>query len=460
MRCRICRGDSDAEVSRWVVKLWNYQQYQAMRNSGTASALFLFCITFAFFGALYALWAVGRLPDYLWVMHGFGVDAWTRPFLDLSGVLSMGECHRLGIDVLHTNPCDPLHRTLNYGPPLVYLPFTTADTSVLGVAQGLMLLLAMAFVLRPRTRVELVVAVVASLSSGTIYEMERANFDAIEFAIIALSGPLTMWSLTGRLFSYGLYYAGGVFKFYPFVLLLTVLRERLTIAIGLAVVTIAMIGLYAFAYRQSFSAISASLPPFEYDSDVFGAACLPFGVADWLKLPDLVGDALMIVLVASFGVVAGWMVRRIRGEMRKTGYDGLNFHYLLTGSIVVLGCFFLRPNITYRCVFLLLLFPGFWDLRTVASLKGMFGLAIGITIFCLWSDFFRQWGEFGIDRVEDWIAPDRSDALAWDTPYILFFVVRELLWWWLAAVMSAVVMIFVLDSRAIRDARDGILGVR
>ncbi len=431
-----------------------------MRTSGTISALFLFCITLAFFGVLYALWLVGRLPVYLGVMHGFGVDALTRPFLDLTGVLSMGECHRQGIDVLRTNPCDPLHRTLNYGPPLVYLPFTTADTNVLGVVQGLMLLLATAFVLRPRTRGEFAVAVVASLSSGTIYEMERANFDAIEFAIIVLSGPLTMWSLTGRRISYGLYYVGGVFKFYPFALLLTVLRERLTIALGLAVATTAMVGLYAFAYRQSFSAISASLPPFEYDTDVFGAACLPFGVADWLKLPGFVGDVLMIVLVALFGVVAGWMVRRIRGEMHRAGCDGLNFHYLLAGSIVLLACFFLRPSITYRCVFLLLLLPGFWDLRAIASLKALFGLAIGITIFCLWSDFFRQWGEYGIDRIEDWIALDRSDALAWDTPYIAFFVVRELLWWWLAAVMSAVVAIFVLDSPAMRDARDRVLAAR
>ena len=68
-----------------------------------------------FFGAIASLWLSGRTELYFAVMHGLGVDAFTRPFLDLSGVLSMGECHRMGIDVTTVNPCDPLHRLLNYG---------------------------------------------------------------------------------------------------------------------------------------------------------------------------------------------------------------------------------------------------------------------------------------------------------------------------------------------------------
>lgn len=414
---------------------------------------FLLGIMAVFFGGICVLWLSGRSELYFSVMHFLCVDAWTRPFLDMTGVLSMGECHRLGVDVMKNNPCDPLGRLLNYGPPLVHLPFSTADANLLGMLQGLALLIAAAFVLRPRTRGELAIAAVASLSCGVLYALERANLDALEFVLIVLSGPLSARGRGGRFVSYALYYVGGVLKFYPFALLLMILRERLALAIGLGVACLAAIGSYALIYRHDLSAIGAALPPFEYNADVFGATCLPFGLADWLELPDFAGIALMTVLVAGFGVVAWRIARRIRGELARAGFDGLNLHYLLAGSIVLIGCFFIHTNITYRTVFLLLLLPGFFDLRRTASLRRMFGAAIAAAIFCLWSEFFRQWGDYAIDAVQDLIAPERPDTPLWNAPSMVFFVGRELVWWWLIAVMGAIVGVFALDSPAVQGLR-------
>jgi hypothetical protein len=102
------------------------------------------------FGGIYAFWLCGRSDIYFAVMHAYGVDAWTHPFLDLTGAVSMGECHRLGIDVLKSNPCDPLNRLLAYGPPLLYFPFVTAETDTLGAVQATIFLIVAAFVLPPR----------------------------------------------------------------------------------------------------------------------------------------------------------------------------------------------------------------------------------------------------------------------------------------------------------------------
>jgi hypothetical protein len=285
-----------------------------------------------------------------------------------------------------------------------------------------------------------------------LYAVERGNLDMLEFALIALSGPLSARGRTGRFVSYTLYYAGGTLKFYPFTLLLMIVRERLMLALSLATVGTFMIGLYVGINWHTLKAIGPLLPPFEYDTDVFGAQCLPFGIADWLGLPELAGSALMALLVAGFGFVAWRLARVLQGESLK--FDGLNFHYLLAGAIVLCGCFFSRPNITYRCIFLLLLLPGLLELRRISSLRRLCEVAIGITLFCLWSDFIRHWGDLGIDHIEDFVAPDRSDGLLWDAPYMLFFAFRELVWWWLIAFLSAMVTVFVLNSPAMREARE------
>lgn len=399
------------------------------------------------FAGVCVVWIANPVA-YFTFMHVFAVDTWTHPFLDLTGVLSMGECHRLGIDVVKINPCDPLHRTLNYGPPLIYLPFVTSQTNVLGMIQSVAFLITAAFVLRPRSNVECTVAVVAVFSSSVLYELERANLDAFEFMLVALSGPLTVMGGKSRYGSYALYYLGGVLKFYPFALFTLILRERLYLAICLGLAAVAAIGCYAIAFRNTLFAIGPNLPPFEYNGDVFGGFCLPFGLADWLGWPSAFGGTLMGLLIAAAATNA-WRIGRTLYSEKALVSVTLNAHYLIAGSIVLLSCFLLRPSITYRGIFLLLLLPGFWDLRR--AWPRLFTFAIAVTLICLWSDFFRVWGESGLDHVEDWIAPDRGDALVWDTPSIIYFVVRESLWWWLVSLLAAIIAAFAFGSPAAQE---------
>lgn len=404
-----------------------------------------------FFGSITALWLSGQSGLYFTVMHGLGVDAYSLPLLDLHGVLAMGECHRLGADPTIANPCDPLHRILPYGPILLREPFATADAALLGSLQSILFLAAAALVLRPRTRGELAVAAAASLSCGVLYALERGNFDVVEFLLVALAVFLATRSAAGRLGSYMLFYSGGTIKFYPFALLITIARERLAMAIGLATLGFALIAGYILVYRDTLTKLSAALPHFEYNTDVFGAVCLPFGLADWLMLPMSAGQALMALLVAGFGFVAWRIAPRLQNTWTATDRQTVNFHLLTAGAIVLVGCFFMGPSISYRSIFLLLILPGLFDLARKPGLRILARSAIAVTIFCLWSEFFRQWGEVAIDRLLDMVAPARGDALWGDLPSMIFFVGRELLWWWLIALLSTIVGVFLFNARAVRE---------
>jgi hypothetical protein len=273
----------------------------------------------------------------------------------------------------------------------------------------------------------------------------------VEFLLVALGAFLGTRGNTGRLASYILFWFGGAVKFYPFALLLTIARERLAVAMGLAALGFAAIAGYVLAYRDILAKLSAALPPFEYNTDVFGAACLPFGLADWLTLPVFAGRALMWALFAGFGFVAWRIARRLQAILRAPDFAAVNFQLLLAGAVVLFGCFFMGPSITYRSIFLLLLLPGLFDLVQKPGLRQLAVAALGITIVCLWSELLRQWGEAAIDHMLDIVAPTRGDSLWGELPSMIFFIGRELLWWWLVALLGAIIGVFLLNTRSVRE---------
>jgi hypothetical protein len=394
----------------------------------------LFAISLGVFAGVYLLWAGGHERAYLGLLRVWGIDAWDDPFLDLAGVLSWSECHRLGVDVFRTNPCDPLHRLFNYGPPLLVLPFSVRDTMWLGIGQVLAFLAVLPFVLRPRDAEQWAVALAATMSTATLFAVERANLDILEFLLIAAAGWLMMRGRCGRYGAYALYYAGGISKFYPFALLLQILRERPKIAAALAIAAVAAIGIYAAAIRQDLALIKANLPPFFYNCDTFGAFVLPYGLAAEWNIP-LLGPCLAIVLYGAFGVLAFVLSRRLmRSGLRLDG-TRRNSHFLVTGAILMTACFATQTSLDYRAIFFLFMLAGLFDLRNAANeadLRWVFRLTIWGVLFCLWGEFFRR----TLDQV--W-----HDATL---PPLVFFAGRELVWWSVVAVAAAIVLVFVETS--------------
>jgi hypothetical protein len=405
----------------------------------------LFIVTIGYFAAICSLWMSGAHAGYFAWMHFFGVDAWDRPFLDLIGVLSWGECHRHGVDVLHSNPCDPLGRLMSYSPLLLHLPFRVRDAAALGLLQGFGFLIALQLVLRPRTFGEFGFAVVAATSPAVLFALERSNLDLGEFVLLALTGPLVASGGIGRLCSYVLYFAGGALKFYPFALLGMLVREKMRVVLALGLIAALLLAAFATHYWVQLTAIRSLLPQFDYDAEVFSAFALPFGAARILDLPDIYGSWALTILIVVFGGLAIRRASRVRPLLADADWNGMDLHYFLIGSIVTTGCFFTQTNIVYRAIFLIFLLPALPGLHRTTGAR-TFAVAPWAISFCLWSAFFRQWiGRF-IDAVLDAINPHRSDDFWWNLPSNLFFVGRELIWWWLVSAMLSAILVFLLAS--------------
>jgi hypothetical protein len=82
------------------------------------------------------LYSFGYREQYYALAKAWGALPFRTPFLDMHGVTSAVECHRLGYDVYVQNPCDVLHRVHSYSPLWLWLsvlPITTAWDNALGL---------------------------------------------------------------------------------------------------------------------------------------------------------------------------------------------------------------------------------------------------------------------------------------------------------------------------------------
>src|SRR6185437_4206543 len=95
-------------------------------------------ILVAAFLVLSVLFLSGNTAAYRGVLSQMGFRPFDFPFLDMHGVLATAECSRRGIDVVTSNPCDVLGRTLDYSPFWLVTAFIGIDTSMT-MRLGLML---------------------------------------------------------------------------------------------------------------------------------------------------------------------------------------------------------------------------------------------------------------------------------------------------------------------------------
>lgn len=407
-----------------------------------------------FYGAWALLWFV-RAPLYPTALYLYGVRPVVPkeasyahpplPFFDLEGVISWSECARKGVDVYRTNPCDPApyHRPANYSPLLVDLPLQwigTANSLPAGLILGLAFLAVLPFVFRPRTSREWAVASLAAISQAVFYAIERANIDLVVFLMIALAGLAGQRSFRARAWLYGAAIAGMLIKFYPAVLMATALRERLRDLVSLAIGSIAILALFVWWYAPQLHHAAVNLPWFHQLSDMFGAAALGLSLQLHYALPGWVAAAVTLALLAGWGV-AVWRLLPVIGAERLSWTTARGF-FLLCGSILMLGCFLLQTNNGYRAVFLLFLLPGLMERQAP-----VFRWAVYACLFCLWAETFR----INLPRLLNLVI---GHAPRWPLSELpmAFYTLRELAWWFVAAVMAAVIIRFVRESRAVKEA--------
>ncbi len=385
----------------------------------------------------------------------WGVQPFAFPYLDFSGYMASLQCTRMGIDVIAHDWCDVLDRQFNYGPlwlDLTFLPLYPEHRVVGGAVLGVVFLLCLAALPPPPDRRGVWMMVLAATSTAVVFVVERGNPDAVIFVLLLPVAALLRRGAVAQILGYGLIWFAAGLKFYPLVLLGLTLRARMgRFLLGVGI-TAGLVGVYIWHYYVPLLRIIPLLPVGNYDSDLFAAKNLPMRMARFTEIAlapgDMAGPAAwlvgLVILVLLLARVAGLMRRWLRNPAFIASLSGMApaLHMpLLSGCLLISGCFFAGQNIAYRAIFLLFALPGLLALGAASApaVAGLGGRASRVALFLLWEGAIRH----GLAMLVAWLSDDAG------TRFLAgfgFWVLRELLWWWLVALMLAVIWQFAWAS--------------
>ncbi|HKX07767.1 MAG TPA: glycosyltransferase 87 family protein [Stellaceae bacterium] len=399
-----------------------------------------------FFGALGAMLVRGDASLYAAILSHMGFSPYAFPFLDLHALLAAADCHRQGIDVYLSDPCDVLNRPHVYSPLWFdILPdFLNRETiNPIGVILDLLFILSLPLIIRPRSWRECLFSIAAALSTTVIYALERANNDIVIFLLMVGAGRLFAGARGRRLAAYAIFLLGGLLKFYPLAVLVLVVRESWhTALVVVAVSVIAVLTLW-WAHGQELMLVLQNLPKVSHYADSISAQNLPLGI--FLILPaglaseEALATMAFVILLALSALLVLRIFRVLEQNQRIAEGWGLEEAHLLIGAILLTGCFFAGENISYRGIFLLLTISGLLRLREAAGTPGarrMVGAALLAILGLLWEQRVGlalnhlPGGSFGPGN------PNLAEGLVGAT----YWVCRELLWWALISFFTAIIM--------------------
>ena len=395
----------------------------------------------------------GNHSAYHHVLTLWGFEPFRYAFVDLDvSSLSAWDCARKGAEGAPPDYCDVIMRGYTYSPfwlTLDWIPLGPADRVWAGLTLGIAFLISLCALPPAVSLTEIVVRIAAALSTMVAFGIERANLDLLIFLLVLCALALLRRSAIARTLGYCVAVLAGAIKYYPFVLLGLVARERLRLAIPIALAS--LIALSAF-YSIYSSKILGTAPYIAHGSpfgDMFGASNLPFGafllLRDLGTLPTALIRTLIVAMALAGGALLLLVIRLIRPQNLSSALGRIDEERrlaLLAGALLLVGCFFAGQNVGYRGIFLLLLIPGLSalardkDAGTVATTSR---LAMVIVPILMWSEAIRWWVHlvFTAGPVEG--APNTAPILRqpWD---IFAWFAREAAWWVLIILLMTIII--------------------
>ena len=426
--------------------IWSQRVYQLAVPSSALLAFFAFSL----------LYLYGDRGIYFGLLESWGAAPFSFPFLDISGSLAAWECARQGIDVIIADPCDILQRSYSYSPIWMSwsaVPLGVSDTAAVGWFSGLLFLLSLGILPRPRRPLELILTLLAVFSTSVVFAVERANPDILLFILALVTALSAEGGLGIRLIGYGAAVLSGLVKYYPFVTLIMVIEERLPIFLCISIAVVLILAMFGVAYHDEIVRTLPYIPAGTYIEGVFGAKNLPLQLGDMARtasgqaaLSNIVAALCFLFLAAGIFAIG----RRFTADGLPAAMEALprrEHNLLVLGSAIICGCFFAGQNVWYRAIFLLLVLPGLFAIaRTATSRCGRhwtLGTSIAI-IFLMWEEFFR----FNMERVIAAIGIATPSAA---TLRLFFWLAREVVWWWLIAILLAILFEFLRRSAVARE---------
>jgi hypothetical protein len=170
-----------------------------------------------------------------------------------------------------------------------------------------------------------------------------------------------------------------------------------------------------------------------FDDNVFGAHNLAFGLAAWTGLTHASAIALQILLLAMMLGLATMLARR----MRVCALTRLEAASLLAGGAMLLCCFALAQNVSYRAIHLLFVLP---------ALAAGWPIMTGPVLFLLWNSALRT----------DIIAFADSSRYR-QALHSGYWLIHELAWWVVMTLLTGLLLRLAGQSRTVTAAAAAIL---
>jgi len=393
-------------------------------------------------------------PVYLAVLQATIFDPAPTPFIDLEYLLTNATCWQQGIDVYAVNPCDPLGRPMAYSPLWLRMGFLAIDrawSQPLGL--GLAIAYCLSLGLLPPTRRwrDSVYIGLAGVSSQAVFGLERGNADIAIYLGALAAGMTAHRGVAARMGGYAALLFVGLLKFYPLAALLTVLRERLAIAIGLSVAAGLALLSFVLRYGAELAEMARNIPAGLSYLDVVGATQLPLGlwvcirrllpdaVAAWAPAP-LVAVGLTMGFVAAASAICVTAILSYRTTI--AGLPARDKAMLTIGAAMIIGCFATGASFGYRAVLLLLVLPALSWLDRPGMPPALRGICRA-TILAILFAMYRLTVLSILRSLDLWPSTSVAGSLAW--------IVFQLVWWWIVAVLVGLLACLLIGSPALRE---------
>jgi len=411
------------------------------------------------FVTLSATYVGGNKELYVAVLRLAGVDRQDAPFLDVSAVLAAWECTRKGVAVFIDNPCDPFRRGIGYSPLLLlgsFIPLDVNDSAKVGWGLGAAFFLSLAMLPPAREGRHLVLVLLATLSSTVIFAVERANADIALFVVVGLAASLFMRSQLSRMLCYTTVLFAASLKYYPVTLVVLCLRERLWVATIIGCFVACVFGAFLFHYYPALVVSMSVIPGGQYFGDMFGAENLPKGIAFLATQRNLIGAPSSLchhvavavsyaLLLIGMCLVCRRLLDTSKLQRATSDLPPAEKTFAITGSLVIVGCFFAGQSIAYRGIYLLMALPSF--LLMTRAKGDVFARRLGrrasIVLICI------MWTKPHL--LDSSLFVQSSGGIWTSSTFLYLWLAQELAWWWLIAVMVSMLWVWAIQSRAVQE---------
>jgi hypothetical protein len=321
-------------------------------------------------GRTVLLWSVAVYLAGVAVARLFHIDVWPylgvpsgpSAFFDARNLTAALECHRLGIDPLYSNPCDPWNRPLMYLRPWLALGVLGLDQShtvALAVVLIAAMFLTLAAVVGSVPAGTGVVFAIAACSPAVMFAVERTNMDVALFSLVAAA--VLVWRRSRRIgpvISPLLVLAAATAKLYPVVALPAFVLTGDRRAARTALLCLALFGVYVVATLDDVrhvGQIATQGEEYSYGARILVAHVYHLVGADRWQASSVLKQMLAMIpaAFAAAAIIVG--VRRRCEVFRPDGRDTMLAFYL--GALLYMGTFLAANNFDYRLVFLLFTLP-------------------------------------------------------------------------------------------------------